>query len=64
VWLFFHRATNDFDTNAGNGFRQAVISGATLGLGVAVGDFDGNSKVDFAAGDDGNSPGKVTIWHP
>jgi hypothetical protein len=65
VWLFFHRASsNDYEVVMGSGFRQSVLAGNTIGLGVATGDFDGNGKVDFAAGDDGNSPGKVTVWHP
>ncbi len=63
IWLLTsHGGT--FDKTAGSGFWMSKLTGNSLGGSVVTGDFDGNGKVDFAAGDNLNAPGKVTVWHP
>ncbi len=60
-----HNAT--YDQRIGFGFwsSQAYTTPTTTGVGLSVvtGDFDGDSKKDFAVGDSAVAAGKVTIWH-
>jgi hypothetical protein len=68
-WWFFRNsgvAGSEFDTTAGTGFFSVQIlaaSGGRLGGGMAVGDFDGDGKLDIAVSDDKDGLGKVFVWH-
>ena len=72
TWVFYNKGipNQEFDLAAGaspgSGFAQSrlVPPGSTAsGIGVAVGDFNGDGKMDIAAGDNLSGAGKVTIWY-
>lgn len=64
-YLFVNRgvAGSEFDTQAGAGYFQSKLTGARLGAGMVVGDFDGDGKTDLAIGDDSDGAGRVQVWH-
>jgi hypothetical protein len=68
-WIFYNTgpANQEFDSTAGAGFSQSrLLSTSTpsnLGIGVAVGDFNGDGRPDMAAGDSLDGSGRVTIWY-
>lgn len=68
VWLFQNRgvAGSEFDQDAATGFNVSRISGlntgSSLGSAIAVGDFNGDGKLDFAASDHLDGVGKVFVW--
>jgi hypothetical protein len=64
LWIFYNQGKplSEFDPTAGTGFSQSRLTGPfTLGIGVAVGDFNGDGKPDIAAGDVLDSPGKIRV---
>ncbi len=66
AWIFYNRGTpgTEFDANAGAGFFQSRLVGPrALGIGVVVGDFNGDGRPDVAAGDNLDGNGKVTVWY-
>ncbi len=66
AWIFYNRGTpgTEFDPNAGAGFFQSRLVGPrALGIGVVVGDFNGDGRPDVAAGDNLDGNGKVTVWY-
>jgi len=66
AWIFYNRGIpgSEFDPNAGAGFSQSrLFSPNALGIGVVVGDFNGDGKADVAAGDNLDGNGKVTVWY-
>jgi len=66
AWIFYNRGTpgSEFDPYAGAGFSQSrLFSPNALGIGVVVGDFNGDGRADVAAGDNLDGNGKVTVWY-
>ena len=67
VWLFQNRGgMTEFDANASTGFFVSrlfpLTAGSGLGSALAVGDFNGDGKSDFAAADHLDGVGKVFVW--
>jgi len=67
-WFFVNRgvAGAEFDTSAGSGFfniQQPSVAGGHLGAGMAVGDFNGDTRPDIAVNDGTDGIGKVFVWH-
>ncbi len=66
AWLLINRSST-FEPLTGRGFWMSRFytspSASAVALSVATGDFDGDSKTDFAVGDRLSAPGKVFIWH-
>jgi hypothetical protein len=65
AWIFYNRGTPgaEFDPAAGAGFFQSRLFGTALGIGVVVGDFNGDGRPDVAAGDNLDGNGKVKVWY-
>src|SRR5262249_19681868 len=68
AWVLLNsgNAAQPFDGTVGAGARQTRVTGArSLGLSVVVGDFNNDSRLDFAAGDPGatGEPGEVRIFY-
>jgi hypothetical protein len=65
AWVFYNTATG-FDPLTGQ-FNQANLVGGTgaksLGVSVAVGDFNADGKPDIAAGDNLDAVRRVRIWY-
>jgi hypothetical protein len=68
VWVLYNSgsAAQPFDSTVGSGAHQTRQFGTrTLGWSVAVGDFNGDTRLDFAAGDPGltGEPGEVVLFY-
>ncbi len=68
VFLFYNRSgvngsPGSFDSVAGAGFYQSkLVSARSMGVAVAVGDFNGDGKQDLVGGDSTDEAGKVFVW--
>lgn len=68
AWVFYARQ-GSFDTAAGVGFWQSIITGpasgttGVFGSSVATGDFDNDGKPDMAFSDPSTSFGRILVWH-
>ena len=66
LWFFQNRdvSGSEFDTQPGlSGFHHSRTLGPRLGNGLAVGDFNNDAKLDFAASDTNDGSGKVFVWY-
>ncbi|KFE63007.1 FG-GAP-like repeat-containing protein [Hyalangium minutum] len=64
--IFYNRgvAGAEFDPAQENGFSQSKLeSNSSLGISVAILDFNGDGKLDLAIGDDTSVPARVVVYY-
>jgi|GEM_PF-1975076 len=66
AFIFFNRGVPgaEFDTEQGKGFAQSRLpSTSTLGISLAILDFNGDGRKDLAVGDSQSSPARVVVYY-
>ncbi|MFE8601919.1 FG-GAP-like repeat-containing protein [Archangium violaceum] len=66
AFIFFNRGIPgaEFDLVQGTGFAQArLLSTTTLGISLAILDFNGDGRKDLAVGDSQSSPARVVVYY-